>query len=150
MAAHVVVIPFPARGHVNPMLQMAVRLAEEDGISVTFVRSEADARLMKKEEEEIVAWAGAGSIRFVEIPDGLPPDVDRSTYVLELCKSAIASMGPHFHSLIGRLMTMEEEDGRRPTCILADMRLAHIKRWLELYIRGNHSRGANAWMAIFL
>ena len=119
MAAHVVVLPLPTRGHVNPMLHLATRLAAEDGLAVTFVTTEANGRIMNK------LGASSGSIRFLEIPDGLPPDVDRSAQVIDLCKSVMTAMAGHFHSLIRRLMEESDtEAAPRPTCILADTWLA--------------------------
>ena len=117
MAAHVVVLPLPTRGHVNPMLHLATRLAAHDGLAITFVTSEANGRIMNK--------IGGGSIQFLEIPDGLPPDADRSAQVIELCKSVMTDMARHFHRLIGRLMEESDTDtAPRPTCILADTWLA--------------------------
>ena len=116
-AAHVVVLPLPSRGHVNPMLHLAARLAADEGLAVTFVNSEANGRIMNK--------IGAGSIRFIEIPDGLPLDADRSGYMIDLAKSVMTKMAGHFHRLIGRLIE-ESNTGAapRPTCIIADTWLA--------------------------
>ena len=61
---HVVMLPFPARGHVNPMMHLATQLAAEDGLAITFVNSEANGRMMNK----IGCDRG---IRFLEIPDSL-------------------------------------------------------------------------------
>ena len=115
--AHLVVLPLPAHGHVNPMLHLAARLAADEGLAVTFVNSEANGRIMNK--------IGAGSIRFIEIPDGLPLDADRSGYMIDLAKSVMTKMAGHFHRLIGRLMEESDtEAAPRPTCILADTCLA--------------------------
>ena len=114
--AHLVVLPLPAHGHVNPMLHLATRLAAEDGLAVTFVTTEANGRIMNK--------IGAGSIRFIEIPDGLPLDADRSGYMIDLAKSVMTKMAGHFHRLIGRLMEEGGAGRPRPTCIVADTWLA--------------------------
>ena len=118
-AAHVVVLPLPSRGHVNPMLHLATRLAAEEGLDVTFVNSEANGRIMNK--------IGSGSIRFIEIPDGLPLDADRSGYMIDLAKSVMTKMAGHFHRLIERLMEESDTGEERvpcPTCIIADTWLA--------------------------
>ena len=101
--------------HVNLMMHLATRLAADDGLAITFVNLDAMGRMMNK----------SGSIRFLEIPDGLPDDADRSTQVIELCKSVMTDMARHFHRLIGRLMEESDTDtAPRPTCILADTWLA--------------------------
>ena len=137
MAAHVVVLPLPTRGHVNPMLHLATRLAAHDGLAITFVTSEANGRIMNK--------IGGGSIQFLEIPDGLPPDADRSAQVIELCKSVMTDMAAHFDRLIGRLVEESDTDAvPRPTCIVADtwltpltietaaeFGLSHISFWTQ-------------------
>ena len=117
-AAHVVVLPLPAHGHMNPMLHLATRLAAEEGLDVTFVNSEANGRIMNK------IGASGGSIRFLEIPDGLPLDADRSGYMIDLAKSVMTKMAGHFHRLIGRLMEEGGAGRPRPTCIVADTWLA--------------------------
>ena len=116
MAAHVVVLPLPIRGHVNPMLHLATRLAADDGFTITFVNSEADGPMLNK--------MSGSRIRFLEIPDGLPADVDRTTRVIDLCKSMMTDMASHFHRLIGRLMEEGGTVGTRPTCIIADIWLS--------------------------
>ena len=136
---HVVMLPFPARGHVNPMMHLATRLAARlDGLAITFVNSEANSRMMNK------IGCGRG-IRFLEIPDGLPDDADRSTQVIELCKSVMTDMAAHFDRLIGRLVEESDTDAvPRPTCIVADtwltpltietaaeFGLSHISFWTQ-------------------
>ena len=115
-AVHVVVFPIPARGHVNPMMHLATRLAADDGFTITFVNSEADEPMLNK--------MSGSRIRFLEIPDGLPADVDRTTLVIDLCKSMMTDMASHFHRLIGRLMEEGSAGWPRPTCIVGDMWLA--------------------------
>ena len=43
MAAHVLIVPFPAKGHMNPMVQFAKRLASK-GVATTLVLTHFIAR----------------------------------------------------------------------------------------------------------
>lgn len=72
---HVVCIPYPAQGHINPMLKLA-KLLHFKGYHITFVNTEFNhKRLLKSRGSN--ALDGLPSFRFATIPDGLPPtDVD--------------------------------------------------------------------------
>jgi hypothetical protein len=73
-APHVMVLPFPAQGHVTPLMELSHRLVER-GFEVTFVRTELIHALM------IEALQAAGKklegIRLVSVPDGLADGDDR-------------------------------------------------------------------------
>lgn len=58
---HVIVIPFPVQGHINPMLQFSKRLASK-GLNVTLVATSTISKCLKH--------AQASSITLVTIPDG--------------------------------------------------------------------------------
>lgn len=58
---HVLVIPFPVQGHINPMLQFSKRLASK-GLNVTLVATCTISKSLKQ--------AQASSITLVTIPDG--------------------------------------------------------------------------------
>jgi UDP:flavonoid glycosyltransferase YjiC (YdhE family) len=66
---HALVIPYPAQGHVIPLLEVAHALADR-GFTVTFVNTEfIHARV-------VAAGAGledSGRVRFVAVPDGMAP-----------------------------------------------------------------------------
>jgi hypothetical protein len=74
-APHVMVLPFPAQGHVTPLMELSHRLVER-GFQVTFVSTELIHALMIK------ALQAAGGkklegIRLVSVPDGLADGDDR-------------------------------------------------------------------------
>jgi hypothetical protein len=74
-APHVMVLPFPAQGHVTPLMELSHRLVER-GFQVTFVSTELIHALM------IEALQAAGGkklegIRLVSVPDGLADGDDR-------------------------------------------------------------------------
>ncbi|XP_020228441.1 linamarin synthase 1 [Cajanus cajan] len=81
---HVVCVPFPAQGHVNPFMQLS-KLLLCTGFHVTFVNTEFNhKRLVKSLGHEFVE--GQPHFRFETIPDGLPPsDKDATQSIAALC-----------------------------------------------------------------
>uniref|UniRef100_M8BQ73 Cytokinin-O-glucosyltransferase 2 n=1 Tax=Aegilops tauschii TaxID=37682 RepID=M8BQ73_AEGTA len=66
---HAVCLPYPAQGHIAPMLNVA-KLLHARGFHVTFVNSEYNhARLVRT--RGAAAMAGAAGVRFATIPDGM-------------------------------------------------------------------------------
>ncbi|XP_058179556.1 linamarin synthase 2-like [Rhododendron vialii] len=67
---HVVIVPFPAQGHVTPMMHLS-KLLHSRGFHITFVNTEYNhRRLVRSQGPESVK--GLTDFRFETIPDGLP------------------------------------------------------------------------------
>ena len=81
---HAVCIPFPAQGHINPMLKLA-KLLHHKGFHITFVNTEYNhKRLLKSRGPN--SLDGLPSFTFETIPDGLPPtDANATQDILSLC-----------------------------------------------------------------
>nr|GMD88823.1 7-deoxyloganetin glucosyltransferase-like [Ipomoea batatas] len=112
---HAVCIPFPAQGHINPMLKLA-KILNHKGFHITFVNSEFNhRRLLRSRGPESVK--GLPSFRFETIPDGLPPsEVDATQDIASLCEAVTQNcLGP-FKDLIARL----NESGPPVSCIVSD------------------------------
>ncbi|KAF8780661.1 hypothetical protein HU200_001264 [Digitaria exilis] len=116
---HVVCVPYPAQGHITPMLKMA-KLLHARGFHVTFVNTEFNHRRLLRSR-------GAGALdgipprfRFATIPDGLPPsDADATQDVPALCYSTMTTCLPHLLSLLSKLN--HGDSGAPPvTCLVAD------------------------------
>ncbi|CAN6303477.1 unnamed protein product [Urochloa humidicola] len=74
----VLMLPFPAQGHVTPLMELSHRLAEH-GIKVYFVNTEFNhARILKAMEGGDQTGAIPAGIHMVSFPDGMNPDADRS------------------------------------------------------------------------
>ncbi|KAL9244898.1 hypothetical protein vseg_018614 [Gypsophila vaccaria] len=88
---HIVCIPAPAQGHINPMFKLA-KLLHSNNFYITFVHSEFNyARLSNSLDSNSPTLE---DFRYETIPDGLPPENKRGVHDLpELCRS-LSSPGP--------------------------------------------------------
>ncbi|KAG6417421.1 hypothetical protein SASPL_119579 [Salvia splendens] len=84
--AHAVCVPFPAQGHVSPMLKLA-KLLHHNGFFITFVNTDYNHRRLINSRGP-AAVAGLPDFRFATIPDGMPPsDADSTQDFPSLCLS---------------------------------------------------------------
>ncbi|KAF7847010.1 hypothetical protein BT93_L3462 [Corymbia citriodora subsp. variegata] len=111
---HAVCVPFPAQGHVNPMMQLA-KLLHARGVFVTFVNTEFNhRRLLRSKGPD--SLQDLENFRFETIPDGLPPYVTQDPP--PLCDSTRKNcLGP-FKELLARI----NGDQVVPpvTCVISD------------------------------
>ncbi|KAF0933080.1 hypothetical protein E2562_013823 [Oryza meyeriana var. granulata] len=117
---HAVCMPYPAQGHITPMLNVA-KLLHARGFDVTFVNTEYNhARLVRT--RGAAAVASIPGFRFATIPDGLPPsdDDDVTQDIPSLCRSTKETcLGP-FRRLLAQLN--DPATGHPPvTCIVSDV-----------------------------
>ncbi|KAK4354668.1 hypothetical protein RND71_026862 [Anisodus tanguticus] len=114
---HAVCIPYPAQGHINPMLKLA-KILSHKGFHITFVNSEYNhRRLLKSRGPD--ARNGFSSFRFETIPDGLPTcDADATQDIPSLCESTTKTcLGP-FRDLLAKLN--DTSDVPPVSCIVSD------------------------------
>ncbi|XP_042517115.1 7-deoxyloganetin glucosyltransferase-like [Macadamia integrifolia] len=114
---HVVCIPYPAQGHINPMLQVA-KLLHHRGFHITFVNTEYNhKRLLKSRGPD--SLNGLPDFHFHTIPDGLPPsDIDGTQDIPALCESTVKTCLVPFRNLLSQL---NATDGLPPvTSIVSD------------------------------
>ncbi|XP_058179561.1 7-deoxyloganetin glucosyltransferase-like isoform X2 [Rhododendron vialii] len=99
---HAVCVPFPAQGHVTPMMKLA-QLLHSIGFFITYVNTEFNhKRLVRSRGPEYVE--GYVGFQFKTIPDGLPPsDRDATQDPVALCASLRTNcLGP-FRALLTEL-----------------------------------------------
>nr|CAB3447006.1 unnamed protein product [Digitaria exilis] len=116
---HAVCVPFPAQGHVTPMMKLA-KILHTRGFHVTFVNSEYNHRRLVRSRGPS-AVAGLPGFRFATIPDGLPEsDADATQDTASLCYSTMTTCLPHFRALLADL-NRRAADGVPPvSCVVAD------------------------------
>ena len=100
---HAVCVPYPAQGHINPMLKLA-KILHYRGFHITFVNTEYNhKRLLKSRGPD--SLNDLPSFQFKTIPDGLPDqsDIDATQDVPSLCVSTQKHCLPPFRSLLLKL-----------------------------------------------
>ncbi|XP_057834954.2 gallate 1-beta-glucosyltransferase-like [Cryptomeria japonica] len=69
---HAVIVPFPAQGTINPLINLA-QLLSSRGVFITFVNTEWSHKCISKAAHN----DDEPAFKFLTIPDGLPPDHGR-------------------------------------------------------------------------
>lgn len=134
---HALVIPYPAQGHVIPLLELAYALVDR-GFTVTFANSEFNHR-------RVVAAAATMSeldrrIQLVAVPDGMGPGEDRNNLV-RLTLLMAEHMAPRVEDLIRR--SGDGDDGPI-TCVVADY---NVGMWALDVARRTSVKSAAIWPA---
>lgn len=118
---HVVCLPYPAQGHVNPMTKLA-KLLHNKGFHVTFVHSEFNYRRLLRSRGPN-SLDGLPSFRFEAIPDGLPEsDADTTQDIPALCLSTRKHCLAPFKQLLSKLNS--SPDVPPVTCMVSDGSMA--------------------------
>ncbi|ONK75583.1 uncharacterized protein A4U43_C03F18430 [Asparagus officinalis] len=112
---HAVLVPYPAQGHINPMLRLG-KLLHAKGFHVTFVNTEYNhRRLVRSWGPGVVK--GVDGFRFETIPDGLPPsDVEATQDIPALCDSTTRNCLEPFRQLLRKL----NSNSPPVSCIVSD------------------------------
>ncbi|KAF5749787.1 7-deoxyloganetin glucosyltransferase-like [Tripterygium wilfordii] len=131
---HVVLLPFPAQGHVNPFMQLA-KLLHSRGFHITFVNNEFNRqRYLKSKGSEYLE--GLPDFKFETITDGLPPsDPDATQDIASLSDRARKDMIVPFRELLKKLNSTP--DLPPVSCVISDAFLIFgVKAARELGILG--------------
>uniref|UniRef100_A0A7N0UFS2 Glycosyltransferase n=1 Tax=Kalanchoe fedtschenkoi TaxID=63787 RepID=A0A7N0UFS2_KALFE len=121
---HAVCVPFPAQGHINPMLKLA-KLLHHSGFHITFVHTVYNHRRLVK-SNGAASLSGLPGFRFEKIHDGLPEtdDADTTQDVPALCRSVLEHFITPFRELVARLSVVGAQGGGDVppvTCIVSDI-----------------------------
>ncbi|XP_022726482.1 7-deoxyloganetin glucosyltransferase-like [Durio zibethinus] len=116
---HAVCVPYPAQGHVNPMLKLAKALHHK-GFHITFVNTEYNhKRLLRSRGSN--SLDGLPDFCFETIPDGLPPlAADATQDIPSLCHSLSTNCLDPFRELLYKLNHSTCSNGPPVTCIVSD------------------------------
>ncbi|XP_038883479.1 7-deoxyloganetic acid glucosyltransferase-like [Benincasa hispida] len=110
---HVILFPFPAKGHIKPFLCLA-RLLCNAGLRVTFLNTEHHHRNIHNLTH---LAAQLPSLHFQSISDGLPPSEPQNLLDGKLFKSMPQVTKPLFRELL-----LSYDNGTSPiTCVITDV-----------------------------
>ncbi|CAL0319264.1 unnamed protein product [Lupinus luteus] len=115
---HAVCIPYPAQGHISPMLKLA-KLLHFRGFHITFVNTEYNhKRFLKARGSDFLN--ALPSFHFETIHDGLPQsdNLDATQDIPSLSDSTRKNCLPHFRNLLSKL----NNDSNIPpvSCVFSD------------------------------
>ncbi|XP_062006897.1 7-deoxyloganetic acid glucosyltransferase-like [Rosa rugosa] len=103
---HVLLLPFPAQGHIKPMLALAQLLCHA-GIHVTFLNTEHNHRQLTQRQALSTRFP---TLHFHSISDGLPSDHPRSISpnLMDIVTSLRSKTAPLLHQLLVSLMSKND------------------------------------------
>ncbi|KAK4478665.1 hypothetical protein RD792_014156 [Penstemon davidsonii] len=113
---HAILFPLPYQGHINPFVNLAIKLAS-NGFTITFVHFEfVHQRLSKSQNSntnnEIDFFSEARNfgldIRYTTINDGFPLEFDRLNNYDEFWKSLLQDFSARVDDFIGKILQSEQ------------------------------------------
>ncbi|MBA0876689.1 hypothetical protein Goshw_014057 [Gossypium schwendimanii] len=108
---HIVAMPYPGRGHINPLINLSNELASKsDNILITFVVTEEWLSFIGSERK------AGGKIRFRCIPNVVPSELVRASDMIGFLEAVWTKMEAPFEQLLDELELP-------PTLIIADTHL---------------------------
>lgn len=137
---HAVLVPFPAQGHINPMMQVALKLVEE-GFFISFVNTDYNHSRIAEANKTSDLNNQNMMIRYVVVPDGLP-STDTRTDIAKLCVVTENVIVPFLDNLIHEIK--EELDNDSSVCLVVD---AMASQALEIAQR-HHIPKAALWTSL--
>ncbi|KOM56603.1 hypothetical protein LR48_Vigan10g249500 [Vigna angularis] len=138
----VLVVPYPAQGHVNPLMILSQKLVE-NGCRVVFLNTEFDHRRVVssfgEQQQHSTNHDEESAVKLVSVPDGLGADDDRND-LSKLCDGLQNSMPKALEKLIEH---MHLKGDNRISFIVADLCMA----WALDVGRKFGIKGAIVWPA---
>ncbi|PIN01538.1 UDP-glucuronosyl and UDP-glucosyl transferase [Handroanthus impetiginosus] len=122
---HILAFPFPAQGHVAPLIKLS-RLIATHGIKVTFVTTEhiCEKLLSSMSDHD----KGQDNIVLTSIPDGLPPQDDRCD-AFKVFESLKNTAGVYLTNLIEKIN--ESNSDEKISCVIADVTIGWVLENVE-------------------
>ncbi|KAG8376585.1 hypothetical protein BUALT_Bualt09G0078900 [Buddleja alternifolia] len=119
---HAIMIPYPYQGHINPFVNLAVKLASQ-GFTITFVNTQSVHHRISRAQTwpngaDIFAGARDSGldIRYATVSDGFPVGFDRSVNHDQFVEGLIHVFSAHVDELVAGLVECDTP----ATCLIAD------------------------------
>ncbi|KAL0409957.1 UNVERIFIED_CONTAM: UDP-glycosyltransferase 86A1 [Sesamum latifolium] len=109
---HAIIFPFPFQGHINPTINLALKLASK-GFLVTFVHLESVHHTLSKSHhdkttDEVDLFSEARQsgldIRYATISDGFPLEYDRALHLEEYWESMLRDFPARVDEFVGKII----------------------------------------------
>ncbi|XP_027159384.1 UDP-glycosyltransferase 86A1-like [Coffea eugenioides] len=127
---HAILVCFPLQGHLNPAVQLAIKLASK-GFTITFINTQSihhqiTSNTQKDNDEDIFSDARKSGldIHYTTVSDGLPLEFDRSLNHDQFMAAMFHVFSAHIDEAVQRLM----ESGPPVSCLIADSFLVQLGR----------------------
>ncbi|KAI3983613.1 hypothetical protein MKX01_000625 [Papaver californicum] len=114
---HALVLPFPAQGHVIPLMKLSNYLSEH-GFKITFVNTDNNHESVVASLPNQSNNSKENDIHLVSIPDGREPGADQRD-IAKLLDSISTSM-PNYLEVLIREINESSDDDNKITCVIAD------------------------------
>nr|AFJ53018.1 UDP-glycosyltransferase 1 [Linum usitatissimum] len=116
---HIVAMPYPGRGHINPMMNLCHSLSSKHpNILITFVLTEEWLGILG---EETTTNAGKNNIRFATVPNVIPSELVRAKDFKGFVEAVFTKLPAPFEKVLDRLL-----ESQPVTAIIADTYLPLI------------------------
>ncbi|XP_074272120.1 UDP-glycosyltransferase 86A1-like [Silene latifolia] len=120
---HAILVAYPTQGHVNPMVQLAIKLASK-GFSLTFINTESIHKQIissnpTRDTSHIFSGAVNGSIsdfEYVTVSDGLPLEYDRSLNLDHWIGAMMHTYPAHVEAAVAKVVKLKPFT----CCLVAD------------------------------
>nr|AUR26625.1 UDP-glucosyltransferase 709K1 [Centella asiatica] len=112
---HVVILPFPAQGHIKPMFMLG-KLLCNTGINVTLVNTDQNHNILSSSIDKSSFYHLYPGFRFMALGVGPPEENIRRRGKAEIMKWIISTCHPKFNEL----MIEENKGDGKITCVIAD------------------------------
>ncbi|GLJ48532.1 hypothetical protein SUGI_1023930 [Cryptomeria japonica] len=120
---HALLIPFPAQGHINPMMQLAWKLVS-DGFFITFLNTDVNHQRIIKANKDKDMQNNGDKIRMISVPGGLPPKVRRGENTKHAAVKFFGDVENWFApSVIDKVVQdiNDNDEEQKLTCIIVDV-----------------------------
>ncbi|GER36416.1 UDP-Glycosyltransferase superfamily protein [Striga asiatica] len=113
---HAICVPFPAQGHINPMLRLAI-LLHHKGVRITFVHTHYNLTRLHQSHGPLPSHP---TFRFVSIPEGLPTQPENAANSTQDIRSLCLSTRDNCLAPLNELIHNLNSDVPPVTCVIAD------------------------------